>query len=121
MDLKFQFQLQQELLEVQQELPQTNFLCPAQKALCQVVEVVVVVVEEEHQHLLLTSLAVLDVLVLYHEDHCRFRVFLRVTLKKMHLALKMLITACCMNYCVPHLLKTESKPNCLQWLPNPWT
>ena len=60
MDLKFQ----QELFEVQQELPQTNFLCPAQKVVCQVV----VVVEEEHQHLLLTSLAVLDVLVPYHED-----------------------------------------------------
>ena len=62
MDLKFQ----QELFEVQQEFPQTNFLCPAQKAVCHVV--VVVVVEEEHQHLLLTSLAVLDVLVPYHED-----------------------------------------------------
>ena len=86
MDLKFQ----QELFEVQQEFPQTNFLCPAQKAVCQVVEVVVVVVvvEEEHQHLLLTSLAVLDVLVPYHEDRHRFRVFLRVTLKKMCLALK---------------------------------
>ena len=77
MDLKFQ----QELFEVQQEFPQTNFLCPAQKAVCQVVEVVVV--EEEHQHLLLTSLAVLDVLVPYHEDRHRFRVFLHVTLKKM--------------------------------------
>ena len=96
MDLKFQ----QDLFEVQQELPQTNFLCPAQKAVCQVVEVVmvvvvvvvVVVVEEEHQHLLLTSLAVLDVLVPYHEDHHRFRVFLRVTLKKMRLALKTSIT-----------------------------
>ena len=74
MDLKFQ-----KFFEVQQELPQTNFLCPAQKALCQVV-VVVVVVLEEHQHLLLTSLAVLDVLVPYHEDHRQFRVFLRVTL-----------------------------------------
>ena len=90
MDLKFQ----QELFEVQQEFPQTNFLCPAQKAVCQVVEevvvvmVVVVVVEEEHQHLLLTSLAVLDVLVLYHEDRHRFRVFLHVTLKKARLALK---------------------------------
>ena len=108
MDLKFQ----QELFEVKQELPQTNFLCPAQKAVCQVVEVVVVVVvvvvmvveEEEHQHLLLTSLAVLEVLVLYHEDHHRFRVFLCVTLKKMCLALKTLITACCMIYRVPHLL-----------------
>ena len=69
MDLKFQ----QELFEVQQEFPQTNFLCPAQKAVCQVVEVVLVVmVEEEHQHLLLTSLAVLDVLVPYHEDSHRF-------------------------------------------------
>ena len=68
----------QKFFEVQQELPQTNFLCPAQKALCQVVVVVVVVVVE-HQHLL-TSLAVLDVLVSYHEDHRRFRVFLRVTL-----------------------------------------
>ena len=77
MDLKFQ-----KLFEVQQELPQTNFLCPAQKALCQVVVVVVVVVVlvlEEHQHLLLTSFAVLDVLVLYHEDRRQFRVFLRVT------------------------------------------
>ena len=63
MDLKFQ----QELFEVQQEFPQTNFLCPAQKAVCQVVVVV-----EEHQHLLLTSLAVLDVLVPYHEDSHRF-------------------------------------------------
>ena len=75
MDLKFQ-----KFFEVQQELPQTNFLCPAQKALCQVVVVVVVVVLEEHQHFLLTSLAVLDVLVPYHEDRCQFRVFLRVTL-----------------------------------------
>ena len=86
MDLKFQ-----KFFEVQQELPQTNFLCPAQKALCQVVVVVVVVVvveEEEHQHLLLTSLAVLDVLVPYHEDRHRFRVFLHVTLKKTRLALK---------------------------------
>ena len=66
MDLKFQ----QELFEVQQEFPQTNFLYPTQKAVCQVVEVVVVV--EEHQHLLLTSLAVLDVLVPYHEDHHQF-------------------------------------------------
>ena len=101
MDLK----LQQELFEVQQEFPQTNFLCPAQKAVCQVVEVVVVVVvEEEHQHLLLTSLAVLDVLVPYHEDRHRFRVFLHVTLKKTHLALKTSITACCMIYRVLHLL-----------------
>ena len=100
MDLKFQ----QELFEVQQEFPQTNFLCPAQKAVCQVVEVVVVVVEEEHQHLLLTSLAVLDVLVQYHEDRHRFRVFLRVTLKKMPLALKTSITVCCMIYRMPHLL-----------------
>ena len=104
MDLKFQ----QELFEVQQEFPQTNFLCPAQKAVCQVVEVVVVVVvvvvEEEHQHLLLTSLAVLDVLVPYHEDRHRSRVFLRVTLKKTCLALKTSITACCMIYRVPHLL-----------------
>ena len=74
MDLKFQ-----KFFEVQQELPQTNFLCPAQKALCQVV-VVVVVVLEEHQHLLLTSLAVLDVLVPYHEDCRQFRVFLCITL-----------------------------------------
>ena len=78
MDLKFQLQLQQEFFEVQQELPQTKFLCPAQKVLCQVVgvEVVVVVVveeEEHHQHLLLTSLAVLDVLVLYHKDRHQFR------------------------------------------------
>ena len=70
MDLEFQ-----KFFEVQQELPQTNFLCPAQKALCQVVVVVVV----EHQHLL-TSLAVLDVLVPYHEDRRRFRLFLHVTL-----------------------------------------
>ena len=98
MDLKFQ----QELFEVQQEFPQTNFLCPAQKAVCQVVEVVVV--EEEHQHLLLTSLAVLDVLVPYHEDRHQFRVFLRVTLKKTRLALKTSITACCMIYHVPHFL-----------------
>ena len=112
MDLKFQFQLQQELLEVQQELPQTNFLCPAQKALCQVVEVVVVVVVavEEHQHLLLRSLAVLNVLVLYHEDRHRFRVFLHVTLKKTHLALKTSITACWMNYRVLHLLKPSLNP-----------
>ena len=103
MDLKFQ----QELFEVQQEFPQTNFLCPAQKALCQVVEVVVVVVvvvEEEHQRLLLTSLAVLDMPVPYHEDRHWFRVFLRVTLKKMHLGLKTSITACCMIYRMPHLL-----------------
>ena len=119
MDLKFQFQLQQELFEVQQELPQTNFLCPAQKAGGgggQVVEVVVVVVveeEEEHQHLLLTSLAVLDMLVSYHEDHHRFRVFLHVTLKKMCLALKTPITTCCINYHVLHLLKLRSKPKCL--------
>ena len=71
MDLKFQ-----KFFEVQQELPQTNFLCPAQKALCQVV----VVVLEEHQYLLLTSLAVFDVLVPYHEDRRQFRVFLHVTL-----------------------------------------
>ena len=76
MDLKFQQEF-----EVQQELPQTNFLCPAQKAVCQVPEVVVVV-EEEHQHLLLTSLAVLDILVPYHEDCHRFRVFLCVTLRR---------------------------------------
>ena len=105
MDLKFQ----QELFEVQQEFPQTNFLCPAQKAVCQVVEVVVVVVvvvvlEEEHQHLLLTSLAVLDMLVLYHEDRHQFRVFLSVTLKKTCLALKTSITACCMIYHILHLL-----------------
>ena len=99
MDLKFQ----QELFEVQQEFPQTNFLCPAQKAACQVVEVVVVVVEEEHQHLL-TSLAVLDVLVPYHEDRHQFRVFLHVTLKKTCLAVKTSITACCMIYRMPHLL-----------------
>ena len=42
--------------------------------------VVVVVVVEEHQHLLLTSFAVLDVLVPYHKDLRQFRVFLRVTL-----------------------------------------
>ena len=66
--------------------------------------------EEEHQHLLLTSLAVLDVLVPYHEDRHQFWVFLRVTLKKMRLALKTSITACCMNYRMPHLLKPTLNP-----------
>ena len=111
MDLKFQFQLQQELFEVQQELPQTNFLCPAQKAICQVVEVVVVEEEEEEgYHLLLASLAVLDMLVPYHKDHRQFRVFLCVTLKNTRLALKTSITACSMNYRMPHILIPSLNP-----------
>ena len=74
------------------------------------VEVVVAVVVVEHQHLLLTSLAVLDMLVLYHEDRHQFRVFLHATLKKTHLALKTPITACCLNYRMPHLLEPSLNP-----------